>query len=69
MFEARRVTPKKYTKWVHFVGVFERSFCTPEENACIFKFDVFGLYFDPSRFVLMDQINSAGDIADYEDFM
>lgn len=38
-------------------------------NACIFKFDVFGLCFDPSRFVLMDQINSAGDIADYGDFM
>lgn len=38
-------------------------------NACVFKFDVFGLCFDPSRFVLMDQINSAGDIADYGDFM
>lgn len=41
----------------------------PPKCVCIFKFDVFGLCFDPSRFVLMDQINSAGDIADYGDFM
>lgn len=54
---------------VHFCAGRIFSMFWHSSNACVFKFDVFGLCFDPSRFILMDQINSAGDIADYGDFM